>query len=292
MNVIKNLTLGLVIFLVTEAAIAKLKVVTTFSVIEDLVRTIGTDSVEVTNLVPAGEDPHLFEPKPADLEKVKAADLIFANGLMFEPWLNKLVSSSKTKAKVSIVSFKISPRQLIEDGHSVSDPHAWNSPRQILKYIDAISERLVLELPQDRVQIVKNSENLKTQINNIYKKYKIIFEQIPASKRAILTTHDAGSYLCEDFGIRSISPIGISTSEEFKTQDLVKLIEDVKTYSIKVIFSEKSHHQILSEKLSHKVNLKLGKPLYLDGLSDKSEPASTVLKMFSYNLEQIKGSLE
>lgn len=292
MKALKQISIALVVILIGQSALAKIKVVTTFSVIEDLIRNIGTQNIEISNLVPAGEDPHLFEPRPSDIEKIKAADLIFANGLMFEPWLNKLISASKTKAKVSIVSYKVSPRQLEEDGHSVTDPHAWNSPRQVIKYIDAISERLIEELPQDKEQIKKNSENLKSQISEVYKKYKSAFHKVPESIRAILTTHDAGFYLCEDFGIKSISPIGISTSEEFKTQDLAKLIDDIKSYSIKVIFSEKSHHQILTEKLSKKVNLKLGEPLYLDGLSDQSGPASTVHKMLSYNLEQIKKSLE
>jgi zinc/manganese transport system substrate-binding protein len=232
-------SLILVLFLFSQSALAKIKVVTTFSVIEDLVKNIGTHNIEITNLVPAGEDPHLFEPKPGDIEKIKAADLVFANGLMFEPWLNKLVTASKTKAKLSIVSYRISPRQLEEDGHSVIDPHAWNSPRQVIKYVDAIAERLIAELPQDKELLKKNSDNLKSQINEIYKKYKSAFDKIPESKKAILTTHDAGFYLCEDFGIKSISPIGISTSEEFKTQDLAKLVDDIKAYSIKVIFSEK-----------------------------------------------------
>lgn len=292
MTSFKKISIALVMVLLSQSALAKIKVVTTFSVIEDLVRNIGPQNIEITNLVPAGEDPHLFEPKPSDIEKMKTANIIFANGLMFEPWLNKLITASKTKAKVSIVSYKVSPRQLEEDGHSVTDPHAWNSPRQVIKYIDAISERLVEEIPQDKEQIKKNSDNLKSQINKIYKKYKSHFDKVPESKKAILTTHDAGFYLCEDFGIKSISPIGISTSEEFKTEDLTKLFDDIKSYSIKVIFSEKSHHQILSEKLSKKVNLKLGEPLYLDGLSDKSGPASTLQKMLSYNLEQIKKSLE
>jgi zinc/manganese transport system substrate-binding protein len=192
----KQLVAALVmLFLNAEIASAKLKVVTTFSVIEDLTRTIGTNNIEITNLVPAGEDPHLFEPKPSDIEKLKSADLIFANGLMFEPWLNKLVSSSKTKAKVSIISYKITPRQLIDDGHSVTDPHAWNSPRQVLKYIDAIAERLSSELPKDREQFRNNSEKLKAEINEIYKKYQIAFDKIPKARRAILTTHDAGFYL-------------------------------------------------------------------------------------------------
>jgi ABC-type Zn uptake system ZnuABC Zn-binding protein ZnuA len=59
-----------------------------------------------------------------------------------------------------------------------------------------------------------------------------------------------------------------------------------------VIFTEKNHHQILTEKISNKAKLVLGKPLYFDGLSVKTEPASTVIKMLNYNLEQIKNSME
>lgn len=271
---------------------ASLKVVTTFSVIEDLVKNVASDKVEIFNLVPAGEDPHLFEPTPTDIEKVKQADIVFTNGLMFEPWVYKLVRISKTKAKVVVLTQNIKPRSFEIRGQKVSDPHAWNSPVEILKYVDALQESLSQEQAQDAGFFKSNSALFKKKIKAIDDKYRMLISKVPKEKRVVLTTHDAGFYLCDNYEIRSISPLGLSTSEEFKTSDLSKLLVNIKKYNIKIIFSEKSHHQLLSKKLANKAQLTLGKPLFLDGLSTKAEGAATVLEMFEYNLDQILHAID
>ena len=123
------------------------------------------------------------------------------------------------------------------------------------------------------------------QANNWPKETQFIFFAIPIS-----TGHM--EYIATDYNIISLAPIGLSTSEEFRTKDLADLIGNIKKYDIKVIFSEKSHHQILSEKLANKAKLKLGNPLFLDGLSLPGEGASNVEDMLNYNLGQIIGSMK
>lgn len=134
-----------------------------------------------------------------------------------------------------------------------------------MNYIDLITEKLSQESPKDVAGFKKNATRLKTEIQEIKARYQKIFSKIPQNQRVILMTHDAGFYLCDEFGITSISPVGLSTSEEFKTRDLSQLLENIKKYKIKTIFSDRSHHQLLSQKLASKAKLKLGGVLYLDG---------------------------
>jgi zinc/manganese transport system substrate-binding protein len=108
----------------------------------------------------------------------------------------------------------------------------------------------------------------------------------------LLTTHDAAGYLAKTYSIKAPAPIGLSTSDDFKTADLSRLLSDIDKYKVKVIFTEPSYHKVLSERLAMKANIQLGPELYLDGLSVKGGPADTVERMLNHNLESILVSME
>lgn len=274
-----------------SAASEPLKVVVSFSVLQDLVQQIGDDQVEVRSLVPVGEDPHHFEPQPRDIEMVRKAELIFINGLGFETWFSRLIKSSKTSAKVIVASARVKAREGVFHGHHEIDPHAWNSPEKLEQYVDVIVNRLSLERPGSATAFKKRADELVKNLELIQQEFKEKFSKIPVSQKVILTTHDAAFYLCDEFGIEAFSPGGLTTSQEIRTQDFVRILEVIENRKIRTVFLEKGHFQILTQKLSNKTKLKLASPLYLDGLSGAGGPASTVLRMLRYNLGEIYSAL-
>ncbi|NJM09844.1 MAG: zinc ABC transporter solute-binding protein [Bdellovibrionaceae bacterium] len=277
---------------VQTSAFAKDKVVTTFSVLEDIVLHLSDDEIEVVNLVPGGTDPHLFEPGPRELNKVREAKILFANGLHFEPWLDHLVKASPDGLIVVYASRDVKPRTLGEHGLHIEDPHAWNSPKELVSYIQVVADELAKAFPKEAVDVRRRAKDFIAKIESIHTHFAKKFEQTPESKRVLLTTHDAAGYLAKAYSIRTISPIGLSTSEDFKTADLSRLLADINRYKVKMIFTEPSHHKVLSERLAAKAKLRLGAELYLDGLSAKGGPADTVEKMLNHNLESILVSME
>jgi zinc/manganese transport system substrate-binding protein len=270
---------------------APIQVVVTFSTLENLVQEIGGNQVNVKSLVRAGDDPHFFEPKSSDIQALRSANIIFANGLGFEPWLDKLIRTSKTTAKVSIVSYKVKSRSLNVDGFESIDPHAWNSPTYLTSYIDSIANRLCAESPLKTSYFTKNASLLRDKILKIKKDFEKRFDKISSDKKIILTTHDAAFYLCEEFGIKPIALLGLSTNTDFKTKDLSEALDKILKYQIKTLFSDDSSHQVVIQKLARKIKLKLSQPLYLDGLSATPEPAGTALKALEHNLIQIEKAL-
>jgi zinc/manganese transport system substrate-binding protein len=270
-------------------------IITTFSVLEDLTKTIIGDELlkqyNVENLVAAGADPHLFEPSSKELVKVKSADLLLANGRQFEPWLNRLAKSLNDPSKLILVTKNLTNKRFM-DSPSFLDPHAWNSPAEIPSYIKTIEESLSEKWPKHKSIFKKNAKRLSEEFLKLDKKYEKLFSSISENKRVLLTTHDGAFYIALRYKIKSISPIGLSTAQEIKTKDLQNLLLNIKKFEIKVIFSEKNHHKILSQKLAKKADIKLGADLYLDGLSDSKGPATTTYKMIDYNLEQIYNSMK
>ena len=280
------------LFMFQSIAYGADKVVTTFSVLEDIVLQIAGGEIEVVNLVPGGSDPHLFEPGPREINKVRGAKVLFANGLHFEPWIGRLLKATPGVPVVAYASRDIRPRVVSENGLQTEDPHAWNSPEEVVSYVQVISVELAKAFPSRARRIRSRAKDFIKRIETVHAQFSKRFERVPQSKRVLLTTHDAAGYLADSYALKTISPIGLSTSEDFRTADLSRLLADIARYEVKVIFTEPSHHKVLSERLAAKASLKLGPELYLDGLSAGGGPAVTVEKMLRHNLESILSSIE
>src|SRR3954468_9703781 len=125
-----------------EPALAqdKIKVVATFSILADLVQNVGGDRTEVVSLVGPNGDAHVYSPTPADARKLAAAKVVFVNGLGFEGWITRLIKASGTKAATVIVTKGIKTRKMEEEGHQVTDPHAWQSIANAKIYVGNIRE--------------------------------------------------------------------------------------------------------------------------------------------------------
>ncbi len=279
-------------FLLQQNAQAKAEIVTTFSVLENIVQHLVDDEVTVANLVDGGIDPHLFEPGPREINRVRSAKILIANGLYFEPWLNRLLETAPKNLVVVYASRNIKVRKIEEHGVPTEDPHAWNSPGELRNYVEVIAAEIIKAFPDKAIAIGKRSSRFIAEIQAIDSHFKQEFAKIKTQKRVILTTHDAAGYIAEAYAIKPLSPLGLSTAGDFKTADLQKLLAQIKEYELKVIFTEPSHHKVLSERLARKTKVTLGPELYLDGLSPKGGPADTVEKMLRHNLGSILTSMK
>ena len=139
----------------------KLKAVATFSILNDLVKNVGGDRVEITSLVPPNGDAHVYAPSPADAKKLADAKIVFTNGLGFEGWIPRLVKASGTKAAVIVATKGIKPRKLEEEGHghghAEADPHAWQSVPNAKIYVANIRDALVAADPAGKATYEANA---------------------------------------------------------------------------------------------------------------------------------------
>lgn len=103
----------------------KLNVIATFSILGDIVANVGGDRVTVTSLVGPDGDAHVFQPAPADARAVAGADVIVANGLGFEGWMDRLIEASGSKATVITASEGVEPRAFDEEEHEEDEAVLW-----------------------------------------------------------------------------------------------------------------------------------------------------------------------
>ena len=278
---------ALIIFASMSVASAKIKVVSTFSILGDMVQNIGGDNIELTTLVGANGDGHVYEPTPADAKSVAAADIVFVNGLGFEGWIDRLVKASGYKGKVIIATEGI--KELKFEGEL--DPHAWQDLSNGRIYIKNIKNALTDLDPKNSNLYKKNFIAYDKILESMDKSTKDKFADIPKKNRKVITSHDAFLYFGRAYGIDFRSPVGVTTESEPSAGELAELITEMRKDNIKALFAENITDPRLIKQLAKEVNAQIGGTLYSDALSDNSEPANTYINMFKYNVNKLANIL-
>ena len=274
---------ALIIFASMSVASAKIKVVSTFSILGDMVQNIGGNNIELTTLVGANGDGHVYEPTPADAKSVAAADVVFVNGLGFEGWINRLVKASGYKGKVIVATKGI--KELKFKGEL--DPHAWQDLSNGRIYIKNIKNALIDVDPNNSDIYKKNFIAYDKILESMDKLTKDRFADIPKKNRKVITSHDAFLYFGRAYGIDFRSPVGVTTESEPSAGELAELITEMRKDNIKALFAENITDPRLIKQLAKEVNAQIGGTLYSDALSDNSEPANTYINMFKYNVNEL-----
>ena len=273
------------LFLVNIASAneSSIRVVTSFSILEDLVKELGGQYVNVVNLVDRNSDAHTYQPKPSDAVAISKADLVIFNGLGFEGWIPRLIKNSGYKNKQIIASKGV---DAIKNGKE-TDPHAWQSFHNIRLYVQNISQMLIQLRPQYSEVLTKRQQKYLDSLNDLEINLKEQLVKIPVSKRIVVTSHDAFGYLGREFKIQFLAPLGLSLEVEASAEDVATIIDQIREQNVKALFVENINNPRLLELISAETNVAIGGRLYSDALSEVKGPAGTYLKMMRHNIESL-----
>lgn len=274
-------------------AMAKvLHVVASFTIIADMVRQAGGDHVEVKSLVHSNGDPHAYEPAPDDAKQLRAADVVFVNGLGLEGWMDRLIAASGYQGKPILTTRGISTLNLEEDGKLFPDPHAWNSAANGIIYVRNIIEALSAADPEDAADFKRNGENYILQLQKLDDYTHREIDAIPRDRRKILTTHDAFGYFSRAYDVSFLSPIGLSTEAEASAADVAKLIRQIRAEHVSTYFFENSNDPRLIQQIARATGAQPGGELYVESLSPPDGPAKTYIELFRYNVDQLVAAMK
>ncbi len=288
----RYLLIGLALWLpLSLQAAEKLQVVTSFSILADLTREVGGEHIELTNLVDADADAHVYEPSPDDAKALLRADLIIANGLGFEPWLERLLASSEPKGKRIDASAGVVPLMLDEDGEAVPDPHAWQSLTNAEIYVRNIAKALGELDPANLNVYIERRDAYLTRLHALLKKADAQIAGLPASQRKVVTSHDAFGYLGQAWQLKFIAPQGLSTHDEPSAAEVAALIRQIRSEGVRAVFVENIRDPRLIRQIADEAGAKVGGTLYSDALASAG-PASTYLGMFEHNIDTLMAALK
>jgi len=271
-----------------------LKVVTSFSILADMVREIGGADVEVVSLVGPDGDAHGFEPRPADVKIVAQAGLIVMNGLDFEPWMKRLLLSAGFKGPAIVASERIIPREMEESSEhgKVFDPHAWQSLTNGQIYAANIEEALARIDPAHAAGFHQRGAAYRARLASLDAWVRAEFAGIPADKRKIITSHNSFGYFGAAYGIIFLSPAGLNADDEPSAHALGRLVAQIKRENIKALFIENMSAPQMMDVISRETGARLGGKLYSDAASLADAAAPSYEAMFRHNVTVLKAAMQ
>ncbi len=269
----------------------KLPVVATFSILADFVQNVGGSRVDVTMLVGPNGDSHVYQPKPADAERLGTARLIVVNGLSLEGWIDRLIKASGTKAPVVVATHGLKPQEMREEGRIALDPHAWQSIAAAKLYVANIRDGLIAADPEGESTYRSNASDYLAKLDALEKEILDEITKIPREKRQIITTHDAFGYFGTAYGFRFIAPEGVSTENEPSARDVAKIIRQIRREKIPAVFLENVTDPRLIKRIAADTGAKIGGALYSDALSPADGPAATYIEMMRHNVSELVSAL-
>jgi len=283
---------------VSALATDRLRIVTSFSILTNLVKEIGGDYVQIESLVEAGNDAHHFEPKPSDIKRLLNADLIIVNGLGFEPWLDRVIIKSKKASDLIIASKNIEPLPFEKADHvhhhskKVNvDPHAWQDVSNVRIYVKNIAQALIKRDPDHEVAYQNNLNRYDAELIKLDLNIRDSLNLIPVERRKLVTTHDAFRYFERAYRLEMIAPLGVSAEAELSAKRMARIIRQIREQTIPAIFLETAIDPRLAEQLASETGVKIGGTLYADTLSKENDPAGTYIKMMEANLKTLTKAL-
>lgn len=271
---------------------AKFKVVTTFTVIQDIAQNVAGDAATVESITKPGAEIHEYEPTPKDIVKAQSADLILWNGLNLERWFERFFQNIKDKPAV-VVTEGITPLSIYEGPYKdAPNPHAWMSPSNALIYVENIKNALVKYDPQNADTYQKNAAAYAEKIKQLDKPLREKLSQIPTDQRWLVTSEGAFSYLAKDYDLKEGYLWPINAEQQGTPQQVRKLIDLVKKNHIPVVFSESTVSAKPAQQVAKESGAKYGGVLYVDSLSAADGPVPTYIDLLNVTVSTIVKGFE
>jgi zinc/manganese transport system substrate-binding protein len=319
--------IGVSAMLALPAAIAaeRVQVVTSFSILADMVENVGGEHVEVTSLVGPDSDAHVYSPTPRDARALADADLVVFNGLLFEGWMERLLDSSDYAGPLVTATDGIDKLEYHghdhghdhdhddhghdhghdhdhddhghDHGHGNDhdhvhgdyDPHAWQDLAMGQVYVGNILEGLIEADPDNEAAYRENAERYIAEMQAMDEEMRRLIGEIPAST-SIITGHDSFGYFANAYGLNFLSPVGLSTEAEPSAGDMARLIDVIREQNVRALFHENMTSPAIIRQLAEETGLPIAGTLYSDALAAEGE-ASTYLGMMRHNAQTLHDAL-
>jgi zinc transport system substrate-binding protein len=270
----------------------KIQVVASFYPLYFLSQQIGGDKVEVTNIVPAGVEPHDYEPTVQDMVKMEKSQLLVLNGNGFEAWKENVQKNIDPK-KTSIVTAGegLATQQMTKEGQLRTDPHIWLDPLLLEKMADKILQGFEDADPTNKESYQANANILKAKLKDLDVAYRAGLSN--CAEKNFITSHAAFGYLATAYGLTQTSIAGLSPEAEPSSQELAKLVQFAKENKIKYIFFE----SLVSPKLAQTIATEVGAQTLvlnpIEGLSgEEISQGENYLTVMQANLENLQTALQ
>lgn len=299
-----------------ENAVTLPSVVATTSIICDLTRQVAQETVNLNCLMKAGEDPHVYQPKPDDRKAIDTANLILYAGYDFDPSLIRLVNATSNPVpKIAVLEVAV-PQPLMGEAHDhghendhhdddhdddhdhdhdhgeelAPDPHVWHDPENGIQMVEAIAESLANLQPEKAELYQQNAEQITAELAEIDGWIQSKISTIPANQQKLVTTHNVMGYYVNAYGLSYEGTLlqGFSSDEDPTAARVGELVREIQAANVPTIFPESTINPQLLETVAKEAKIKVSEQeLYTDSLGGTGSGAETYQQMLKSNTRTI-----
>ncbi|WP_117170789.1 metal ABC transporter solute-binding protein, Zn/Mn family [Paraliobacillus sediminis] len=235
----------------------QVQIYTTLYPLEYFANEIGGSYVDVTSILPAGADPHTYEPTSKTMVDIATADVFIYNGANLEAYAEKIqealideeVKMLAATDGLDLLNYEHEDEEHAheeetesteDDGHDHGDidPHVWLDPMLSISLAENIKTELVAQMPEQEETFEANYQDLVSRLENLDSTFHETIEGYEQNQ--ILVSHAAYGYLEKAYGIEQLAISGITSSDEPSQKELEDIIEQVKENDINYLFFEQN----------------------------------------------------
>ena len=265
----------------------KKRILTTFTIIQDIAQNVAGDAAVVDSITKPGAEIHDYEPTPLDLVKAQDADLVLWNGLGLERWFEKFLQQVRDVPS-AVVSAGIQPMSIGEGPYNgKANPHAWMSPANAIRYVENIREALVKLDPKNAATYNANAAAYTEKLKAVDSPVRQKLGTLPSAQRWLVSCEGAFSYLARDYGMNELYLWPVNADQEGTPQQVQKVVDTIRRNQIPVVFSESTISDKAMQQVAKETGARFGGVLYVDSLTDASGAAPTYMKLLETNADTI-----
>jgi manganese/iron transport system substrate-binding protein len=270
-----------------DGAKKPLRVVTTFTVIQDMAQNVAGDAAIVESITKPGAEIHEYRPTPRDIVKAQSADLVIWNGLYLERWFEKFFNNVENVPSV-VVSDGIELMGIREGAYTGKpNPHAWMSPTNAVIYVENIRKALVKYDPDNAETYNTNAAAYTAKLKAMDEPLRKRLSAIPKEQRYLVTSEGAFSYLARDYGMRELYLWPINADQMGTPRQVRHVIDEVRKHKVPVVFSESTVSDKPARQVAKETGARYGGVLYVDSLSEAGGPVPSFLDLLRVTVATI-----
>jgi len=293
------------------AADGRLEVVTSTGFLADMARNVAGERATVRSLIPAGSDPHAFEPTPSHLRETAGADLIVLNGFGLEGRLADVLREAGADAPVIEAAAGLTPRTPQpgepahddhrgdaggdgEDGHAgEADPHFWLDPTLAVRYVENIRDALTAVDPAGAEDYRRNADAYIAELGDLDRWIAAQVATIPPEDRQLVMNHVSHGYFADRYGLRIVGAVipAVSSGATPSARDLAELVATVRRTGVKAIFIDVGEDPRLARQIADETGVEVVDDLRVHSLSEPGGGAATYIEMLRHDTTRIVEAL-
>lgn len=263
------------------------RVVTTFTVIQDIASNVAGSAAMVESITKPGAEIHDYQPTPLDIVKAQQASLVLWNGLNLERWFEKFFDNVRNVPSV-VVTEGVAPLGIREGPYTgKANPHAWMSPTNAQIYVENIRKAFGRYDPANAATYDRNAATYIARLKAIDEPLRKRLAAIPEGQRWLVSSEGAFVYLARDYGLKELYLWPINADEQGTPSQIRRVIDTVRKERIPVVFSESTVSDKPARQVAKETGARYGGVLYVDSLSDERGPVPSYLKLLEVTVETI-----